>query len=52
MIEVTLPELDRWLVAWLRWSKLTPVVFPWWPRLIVRSPCALRRLARETSDIQ
>ncbi len=50
-VEVTLPDLDRRLIAWLYWSKLTPVVFPWCPKLIVRSPNALGQLAKTAREV-
>lgn len=45
VIRITLPDLDRWLDFRIRWSKQTPVVFPWLPLRVKRTPVQLRQLA-------
>lgn len=49
IVQITLPDLDRSLDIQLRWSKQSPVVFPWRPKRIHRTSRELRQLADAAS---
>lgn len=50
-IYLTLPELNRSLNAQLIWTKQTPIIFPWKPSRIRRTPAELKRLASAAPSI-
>ena len=45
VIRITLPDMNRSVDFRIRWSKQTPILFPWWPQRVRRTPKQLRQMA-------